>query len=582
MFKKIREHRGICSIPEFIKNAAKDFKKQIALTGYNHLTKTHYDFTYEDLWRWIKAVAWGLKKVGVKPKDHIALIGPNSPEWGIAYLSILGSSAICIPIDSQLKSHEIYYILKASKAKYIFVHPKFFETILELDEVYGFFKKIFLFGGEIQNISMSKVISLSKLYELGKKYERPLKFPYVDEVAVILYTSGTTGKAKGVMLTHRNLVSDVAIIYQCIELGPGDVFLSVLPMHHAFEGTAGFLLPLYSGARVVYARSLKSKEIIEDLKKFKVTIMLGVPLLYQKMWEGIEREIKRLPRVQRLFIKTFLKAVDLGRHFKQEEKLARTFFQKLRQRAGFDCLRFFVSGGAPLPPHIFRNFKKIGVTILQGYGLTETSPVVSVNPPDAPKAESSGWCLPEIEVKVHNPGEDGVGELCFRGPVIMKGYYDLPELTKETIDSEGFLHTGDLGYVDRDGYIYICGRKKNIIVTPAGKNVYPEEIESLLDQSPYILESLVFGIPTRKGEEVGAVIVPDYDAIERQFPEKSLDPEFIKSLIQKEIKKQTASIANFKKIKKWIIREEEMPKTSTRKIKRHLVIPEVIEKMKID
>ena len=579
MWKIIREHRGIHSIPEVIFKSSKDFGNSPAL-GHFVENKISY-LTYRELWENVKHIANGLKKLGVKPKNHCGIIGNNSINWALSYLGILTAGAITVPIDPQLKPYEIKHIIKHAKVKVIFVNNKFIDTILELQQEEGIFKAIILLE-ENPTIELNKnILFLKDLIELGKNNPSPLKFPKKEDIAAIIYTSGTTGKAKGVLLAHENIISDIALIYQIIEIGKSDTLLSILPIHHTFECTAGFLLPLYSGAKVVFARSLKSKYLLEDLKAVNATVMLGVPLLFQKMWEAIEKKLKTLPISKRILLNAMFTSVNFAKKFNKEYTLAKILFRKLREQAGFGNLRFFISGGAPLPPYLPKKFRMIGINLFQGYGLTEASPVLSVNPPHAPIDESVGICLPQVKVKVHNPSSDGVGELCFKGPMIMKGYYKLPELTKQVIDEEGFLHTGDVGYVDNKGYIYICGRKKNVIVTPAGKNVYPEEIEFLLDKSPYILESLVFGIPSKKGgEEVGAIIVPDYEAIETNFKTTNLTEKDIKKIIEKEIKKVQAQLADYKKIRKWILREEEFPKTSTRKIKRHLVIPEVLETLK--
>jgi len=309
--------------------------------------------------------------------------------------------------------------------------------------------------------------------------------------------------------------------------------------------------------------------------------MLGVPLLFQKMFEGIERKIKRSPLPRRTLLKGLFKAVDLAGRIGREEEAARVLFTKIREKAGLGSLRFFVSGGAPLPPAVPRNFRRLGIKLFQGYGLTEASPVLTLNPVDAPKDASIGLPLPGVEVKIADPNREGVGELCFRGPMIMKGYYENPEATREAIDEEGFLHTGDLGYRDKDGYLYICGRAKNLIVTPAGKNVYPEEVEFALNRSPFILESMVYGVPTeRGGEEVAAVIVPDYESIDRHFEGKHLTEEDVHGIISKEVKKAMRNLADYKRVKRFVIWDEELPKTSTRKIKRHLVLPALIGSLK--
>jgi len=568
----VREGRGIYSIPEVFFKSVSDFGNKKLFSIFRK--GKYIDFTYKEAGEIVKCIAAGMKSLGFSPGEKAAILGPNSPEWAMSYLAILTAGGICVPIDSLLRRYEFTHILKETKVKWIFLAPKYLDDILDIDEELNILKHLIVFE-KVEGHLPKKVTFLENLIHLGKKKKTKFKFPNPKDVAVLIYTSGTTGKAKGVMLTHYNIISDVEACYISLPIYESDKFLSVLPMHHTFECTAGFLLPLYSGAHITFARSLKSRDILLDLKNSKTTIMLGVPLLFEKLYERITKAIEKAPIHKKTMVKSFLGLVSLGKRLGLESKMAKTLFKGLREKAGLGHLRFFVSGGAPLPPYLPRAFRKFGINLIQGYGLTEASPVLSVNHPDYPVDESAGLPLPGVEVKVLNPNKDGVGELCFKGPMVMKGYYQNPEATKASFDEEGFLKTGDLGYVDKDGFIYICGRAKNVIVTPSGKNVYPEEIEFELNKSPYILESMVFGYPVRGGEEVWAVIVPNYEAIEEEFGPNIKEKE-IEELISKEVKKLMANLALFKRVKRFIIRDEELPKTTTRKIKRHLVIPKLI------
>ncbi len=572
----IRPDRGIFSIPEVIQRSSEDFASSKALSIYRK--GKYQDFSYAEVGKLVKYIASGLKSLGFSHKEKCAILGPNSPEWGLAYLGILSAGGICIPIDSLLKRYEFFHILRETKVKWIFLSVKYLDDIVEIDEDLNQFKHIIVFESET-NVKSKKIITLEELIFRGEKRPKKIVYPNINDVAVIIYTSGTTGKAKGVMLTHKNIVSDVSACYKSLPIFETDRFLSVLPMHHTFECTAGFLLPLYSGAHITFARSLKSRDILEDLKNSKTTVMLGVPLLFQKLYERIMKGIEKVSFPKKTLIRSFLKVVDFSSKFGMEEKIARSLFKNLRDKAGLSSLRFFVCGGAPLPPYLPKAFRKFGIKLIQGYGLTEASPVLTVNHPDNPVDESVGLPLPGVKVKIKNPDSEGIGELCFKGPMVMKGYYENPSATKNAFDEEGFLCTGDLGYVDKNGHVYVCGRAKNVIVTPSGKNVYPEEIENEINKSPYILESVVFGFPTDGGEEVWAVIVPDYETIEKDFPSKTLSQESIEKIISQEIKKYTQNLAMFKRIKRFIIRDEEFPKTTTRKVKRHLVVPRLIAEL---
>ncbi|QJA05618.1 long-chain fatty acid--CoA ligase [Thermosulfurimonas marina] len=573
--RAFRPDRGQGSIPEVFFRAVKDFGPRPALSIFREGTYQH--LTYAELGERVRLLASGLRALGFSRGEKCALLGPNSPEWAQAYLAILAAGGVCVPIDSLLKPYEFRHIFEEARVRFIFVARRFLETVLEIEEERPHFRKIIALESLPER--SSKLLDLPELLEKGRKRPREPLFPDPEELAVLIYTSGTTGRAKGVMLTHRNLVSDVVACYRSLPVDENDRFLSVLPLHHTFECTGGFLLPLYSGAHITFARSLKSRDILADLRASKATIMLGVPLLFQKLYEGLERAVRKASLPRRTLFQALLRVSGAAERWGKEETAGRLLFRGLREKAGLSHLRFFVSGGAPLPPHLPRAFRRLGIKLFQGYGLTEASPVLAVNPPEAPKDESVGLPLPGVEVKVRDPDSQGVGELCFRGPMVMKGYFENPEATRAAFDEEGFLRTGDLGYVDEEGYIYVCGRAKNLIVTPAGKNVYPEEIEAELDKSPYILESMVFGFPREGGEEVWAVIVPDYEAIERDFHGRHLSEKDVEALISREVKARMAPLADYKRVKRFLLREEEFPKTSTRKIKRHLVVPKLIAEL---
>jgi long-chain acyl-CoA synthetase len=400
-----------------------------------------------------------------------------------------------------------------------------------------------------------------------------------DDTAVIIYTSGTTGKSKGVMLTHHNIVTNVIGAVKAIHIASSDVFLSVLPLHHTFEATGGFLAPFCSGATITYAASLKSKDIIQDIRSTRVTIMVGVPLLYEKMLNGIYDAVKKKPYLTQTLFKTSLGLVRFSKSL-LKMNLSRAVFAGLRKKGGLESLRLLACGGAPMAPAIQIGFEELGILFIQGYGTTEASPIITINPPGFSKPDAVGVPLEGVEVKIDQPNEQGTGEIVTRGPNIMKGYWQNPAATAEVL-RDGWLHTGDMGFLDADGYLHITGRLKNMIVTGAGKNVYPEEIELELDKSPFILESLV--VPqvdtvTRR-EYVHAIIVPDYEYLESSAAGQrlTLDDGKIDEIIGREVKQCCDNLADYKRVKDFQIREEEFDKTSTRKIKRYLYQQKSIE-----
>ncbi|MEE2993245.1 MAG: AMP-dependent synthetase/ligase [Gemmatimonadota bacterium] len=494
-----------------------------------------------------------LASLGVQPGDRVGLLSDNQPEWGMAYLSIVGHGMTAVPIDRLLKPGEYQRILEDSGARAIIVSGGFIEDVRKIKD------------------SLPNLEHILHLEDTVHQEQNGVAPDYVadpDDLAVLIYTSGTTGQPKGVMLSHKNIMSNVVSCTQSISFSRGDNFLSVLPMHHTFECTAGFLAPIYQGATVTYVGSLKSRDIIDTMRDTQATIMLAVPLLYEKMHAGILRKIKTQPPHLKTILNLSMSVVKVAEKF--NKKIGHAVFRSLREKGGFGSIRFFISGAAALPPEVAQGFERLGMVILQGYGLTEASPVVSVNRFGNPKHDSVGPVISGVEVKVLNPDETGVGELMFRGDNVMLGYYNNTEATEEVL-KDGWLYTGDSGWVDEDGHIHIAGRLKNVIVTKAGKNIYPEEIEGELSLSPYIAEVLVFGaVKASSGEEyVKAIVVPDYEYLEQE--NMDTDEAFLTTLLDQEIRERCANLADYKRVKEFELRKEEFPKTSTRKIKRFLL-----------
>jgi long-chain acyl-CoA synthetase len=392
--------------------------------------------------------------------------------------------------------------------------------------------------------------------EICNKYSNAISIENVsaDDVIEILFTSGTTGDPKGVILTHRNIMSNVDDVYRIIEFTKDDRAFSILPIHHCYECTMGLLTPLYNGMSVFYARSLKPNEMIEDLKTARPTIWLNTPLILEKLLLRINRELSNQKGIKGLITK-FLSKKFIG--------------NRVKQNLGLDRIRLIVSGGAALPVWVSRGLEELGFPILQGYGLSEASPLISVNPPSKPSNESIGMIIPSDEVEIRDIDSEGNGEIVARGPNIMKGYYGNENATKEVLTPDEWLMTGDVGYFNEEGYLYITGRKKFVIVTKGGKSVFPEEIEEKLTKSAYIEEALVFS-PDDK--TIQAVIYPNLDEVRDVLGSigKELSDENIWELIRSDIKKANENLEAYKRISHFAIRFEEFPKTTTRKIKRYL------------
>lgn len=563
-FPTVRPGRRWVTIPEMIKRSVQEYSEAVAFKM--RVNSRWKEYSYSNLGRIVPKLAGFLKKIGIQPGDRVAILGENRPEWGLSYFAITWCGAVIVPLDSRATGHEWRHITTHSESKAIIVSNRFLSDVLEFFEEVPNLKNI---------IAMDETEEFPNIKQIIESDVESIEHHTfdLDDLAVILYTSGTTGSSKGVMLTHKNIISNVDAIYQCLEYGVGDVFFSVLPMHHVFEGTAGFLTPIYNGATIVFARSLRPREIREDMIASNPTIMLVVPLLLEKVLLGIYREVKHSP-LPRKTLFNILKGTCKFFSTLAWRSAPRIIFKPVRAKGGFGKIKYLVSGGAALPRWVSKGLEDLGFPIFQGYGLSETSPVLTVNPPDNPKNESVGLPIPGVELKIVDPNDEGIGEIASKGPNIMKGYFKNPDATKEVMTEDGWFLTGDLGYIDKDGYLYITGRKKSVIVTKGGKNIYPEEIETHLAQSPLIAEILVLmGIhPVSKEEELQAIVYPDYEYLESYALEHKLQltEEKVYKLIENEIKRLSKDLAPYKRPKRFTIREEEFPKTTTRKIKRYL------------
>lgn len=511
----------------------------------------------------------GLLSTGVSAEDKVAILSENRPEWGASYFGVLSAGCVNVPLDALLKVAGWSHILRDSQAAVLIVSKN---LLPEFEQIYDDLPDLkFLICMDDPGPD-SMAISLDQLEEKGDRFQGSMPEPGLSDLAAIIYTSGTTGQAKGVMLTHGNIVSDINGVFQVIEIQENDNFLSVLPIHHTFECTAGFLTPFAGGGCITYARGLASKLIVEDIKNNEATILLGVPLLFEKMHAGLLRAVSKKPPVTRMIFKASYGVSRIIQDLFKAEA-GKKIFHGLREKAGLSSIRLMVAGGAPMPPEVARAFNLLGFVFIQGYGLTESSPVLTVNPIDRRKDASIGIPIPGTEMKIIDKDSRGIGHILARGPMIMKGYYKNQAATDEIL-KDGWLYTGDSGWADDDGYYYITGRLKNVMVTPAGKNVYPEEIETELNKSLYILESLVRGRPLEgtRGEEIEAVIVPDFEYFDAVGAERGskFSQEEIEKTIKSEVSGRCSSLADFKRVKYVEIREEEFEKTSTRKIKRYL------------
>lgn len=554
------------SIPDMLATAAERCADKTFVTEPTP-NETWRSVSFGEMAKRVDALARAMLTVRKRPV--VGVVGANSIDWYTVYLAAMRTGGVVVPIDRQLSIAEMHTILHYSGANMFFFDEEYEEEVLQ--QVGDSGRKCEMYA--MNPTGSTESVQLDDLVRRGEEADVRLPPGYDRESpAAICYTSGTMGQAKGVVLTQRNLLSDVHQTLQFLDLRSEDVFLSVLPVHHTFEGTGGFLTPLAECAEIVVCRGLRY--IAEDLVESRATIMLGVPLLWEAMYKRIETSM-RSQRGGGIYYRVgmFLSAAAeklAGRNIRR--KVFAPVHEKLGGRA-----RLLISGGAGIDPDVVKGYEKLGFQFIQGYGLTECSPIVSVNRDVANRVGSVGPLLPEMEGRIEDPDEEGVGELLVRGPNIMKGYHENPEATAEVLSEDGWFRTGDFGYIDGDGFLFITGRKKNVIVAKNGKNVYPEEIETLLNRSDLLTESMVLGMESEaKGEEIWAILVPDLDRfIERaEKAGERVEPSQVLEAMRGLVRDYNASQPQYRRIRSFMVREEELPKTTTRKIRRREVMRE--------
>jgi long-chain acyl-CoA synthetase len=522
--------------------------------------------TYASLLDSVLRFGAALRSLGLPERSHVAVLGENRVQWGVAYLTCMCFNHVVVPVDAKLSINEILNILHESEATAI-IYSDAFEPLLR--ERKSSMKNLRVYVNMDIPDHGAGVSSMARLLSSTPAC-RAEDLPRIDAqaMAAILFTSGSLGKAKGVMLSQQNIASNIRAMSHSVRIHPEDRFLSVLPIHHAYECTCGFLCPLYNGASVSYARSLKT--VVDDLKASRATMLLAVPLLYDKMFRRITKAIQE-KRLTASIIGPLIKATDLLERVGWSTS-KRQVFHEIHERFG-GSIRLFIAGGAAPDPMVSKGLRAFGFGFLQGYGLTETSPILALNKVENFKDDAAGLPLPGVSLTIHDPGPDGVGEIWAKGPSVMIGYYKNEAATAATFE-DGWFKTGDLGRIDEDGFLHISGRAKNVIISKSGKNVYPEEVEDILHRSPYLLESMVFGEADPKlGEVIAAQVVVDAEAFIELSETRGVQitPELINKTVAEEIELVNKQLAPFKQIRKFYIREKEFEKTTTQKVKRHLV-----------
>jgi long-chain acyl-CoA synthetase len=510
------------------------------------------EYTYGCLYRHSLAVARWLKARGVAKGDRVAILMENRPEWPMSYFGTLLAGGVAVPLDPVSLWDQVHYALEQTRARIIFTFSQ--GPLSRLQEL-PFLAKVVTVGQSGE--SGGKIINFTEVLE-SSEIESELPAAQPDDLASIIYTSGTTGIPKGVMLTHGNFCANCREIASLNLIRPDDNFLSILPLHHAFPFTGTLLLPLFSRVKITYLDTLQAEAILRCIREQQVTILVLTPQVLQHFYRGMERHLARIPWPLRPLLLAYL---DFSRGVARWLRVnpARPLLRKFHQALG-EQFRVFVSGGAKLPEALAENLVRLGFTVLEGYGLTETAPVVSLNPPEAPRLGSAGRPLPGVEVRILNPGADGVGEVLIRGDNVMAGYFQNEAATQEALQG-GWFHSGDLGYLDRDGYLFLKGRIKDIIVLASGKNISAEEVARHYLQAPSLKE--IFVTTDAGAEKLAAVVVPDLD-----FFRKSGETD-IYSKVKWDLELRSRGLEPYKRVRDFVLVNEELPKTRLGKVKLH-------------
>ncbi|RPI03607.1 MAG: long-chain fatty acid--CoA ligase [Calditrichaeota bacterium] len=508
-----------------------------------------------------QSIRRALHQFGVRKGDRVAILGENSPQWAVSYLAVGTMGAVNVPILPDFHKSEVHHIIRNAGAQTLFISSKLFHKIG--DEDFADLKYVILLDNVLEAFPGKEVLTYDEVVTVGRELSDKGVVPDIDEddLLEILYTSGTTGHSKGVMLTHKNIISNALSALQMIQISEVDRLLSILPMSHSYECTCGFITPFMVGAKVYYLKGLPTAQtLLPAVAVVKPTMILSVPLIMEKVYKK-----KVLSEINAKAVSKLLHRVPTTR------KLVHKIAGKRLYEAFGGKLRFMVFGGAATSPEVEDFLMEGGFPYITGYGLSETAPLLTVNPVGKQRKGSAGVIVPNVELKIEDQDpETGIGEIVAKGPNVMKGYYKNEEATKSTFTTDGWLITGDRGYIDPDGYLFIKGRSKNLILGPSGENIYPEEIEFHLSQNTFVLEALVYDVEGR----INARVFLDYDAIDKEYGTSKMDQAEARKVIQDIIEELrvsvNANIAIYSRIHKIIEQPEEFVKTPTKKIKRYL------------
>ena len=550
------------TIPEMFQISLTRFPDKPCFTAYS---PEEVHFSYREAKEIIMRTASYLVSLGAKKGDRIALAGKNSPAWALAYLAVLEFGGIIVPIDYQMEQDTMERILNLVEAEFLFIDREKYDTLARS-------------GSTVKTriaLSPAKENYILDLPETGAEVQTG---PEEDDLAAILFTSGTTGNEKGVMLTHKNFSTDAlqANHPMFLQVKPEDVLYALLPLHHSYCMTAVFLESISIGCELVFAGGLSVAQMMTDLKKGGITVLMGIPLLYNKILKGMMKQVRSKSLIVHVLVGFLMRLSGVIKKMWGVNLGKKIFGNLLLKKANLYNIKYLICGGGPLAPETFQRYQELGLDFVQGYGMTETAPISTLNPAHAFKVKSVGKVFPLVDMKILDPDEDGIGEIILMSPICCRGYYKNEEATKELFTKDGYLRTGDLGYLDKENYLYLTGRAKSLIVTEGGKNVFPEEIEDHFQLFSQIEQILVVGYLANaetRGEGIEALIFPNREHFESLSITNS---DEIREILLNAVRSVNREILSYKRISRIRILEDPMEMTTTKKIKR----PRVIARLK--
>jgi long-chain acyl-CoA synthetase len=607
LVNRVMPARHLLTVREMVEGFAPDRLSGIALQSRR--PDGWWKLSYGELRDWVRSLGTALLAAGVRPGDRVGVISENRSEWVITYLAATCVGAVIVPFDVLLKAEELAAVMKAAAPVLVFTSTEYLEKVQKAQATATAAARLVLFdahaivdaewaarspgaaaGGAGPAAAATaeaakavpfagwKALPFTGLVETGRLLRGRGRDLWAGasvkpkDLAALIFTSGTTGVPKGVMLSHGNLVANGDGVQQTTVLGATDNWIIVLPFHHTYPTSMGIFVPLLTHGTITCVPSMKVNVLVGIMKETQPTAVPAIPLLIEKLYKGILANVRaKGPVTRALFAVLFAVSRFLFRSF--GIRAGKVLFKSVAAQLGLERLRFFVSGGGPIAKEVIDGMEALGLPTYQGYGLSEHAPVVASCCPPANRPGSVGLPLANAKVRIVDPDANGNGEILVRGPSVMSGYLGMPEKTAEVIDAEGWLHTGDIGMLDADGYLYITGRLKNIIVTNGGKNIYPEEIENLLAASPLLAEVVVIGKRGADGgEEPHAIIHPNGEAVAVMEKERgaAIGDEDLRKIVGAEIRRCTAGVAGYKAPRTFEVSRDELPKTSTSKVKRFL------------